>query len=134
LNNTQTESAFMRKTFFGLTLLVAGIVATQAGCSKDDSNPSTGGTTTPVSCTGADTRFAAAVQPLIASKCSYGSGCHGSGASNSGGVLLTHAQISARASNIKIQVESGRMPQAGSLTTAEKASIVCWVNAGAPNN
>ena len=125
----------MRRTFFGLTLLVASIVATQAGCSKDDNGGSTGGgTTTPVSCTGADTRFAAVVQPLIATKCSYASGCHGSGSSNSGGVLLTYAQISGRASNIKTQVEAGRMPQGGSLTTAEKASIVCWVNAGSPNN
>jgi hypothetical protein len=124
----------MRKTLFGLNVLLAGIVATQAGCSKEDNSGSGGGTTTPVSCTGADTRFAAVVQPIVASKCSYGSGCHGSGSSNSGGVLLSHAQISARASNIKVQVESGRMPQGGSLTTAEKASIVCWVNAGAPNN
>jgi hypothetical protein len=74
------------------------------------------------------------VLPLILTKCSFNSGCHGAGASNSGGVLTNYAQINARSGSIRAQVNAGLMPQGSSLSNAEKATISCWVEGGALNN
>jgi hypothetical protein len=35
---------------------------------------------------------------------------------------------------IKPAVANGTMPKTGTLTTAQKNSIICWINNGAPNN
>ncbi len=103
-----------------------------AACSKDSvSNNNSGGT---VDCSTASAKFSANVLPLIVTKCSYNSGCHGSGSTNSGGVLTNYTQIKARSSNIKSQVNAGLMPQGSTLSNAEKATITCWVDAGALNN
>jgi uncharacterized membrane protein len=103
-----------------------------AACSKDSSNNSGG--TPPANCDAVSTTFAANVLPLMQTRCSTGSGCHGTGATNSGGPLTNHAQISARASNIRSQVNSGAMPKGSSLTAAEKSIIICWIDKGALNN
>ena len=120
--------------FICLALLATAITVSQLGCSKsDDSNVSPPPTST-ISCTGISPGFATDILPLIQAKCATNSGCHAAGSTNSGGPLTTYTQINARASNIKSQVSSGAMPQTGSLTTAEKSAIVCWVNNGALNN
>ena len=38
------------------------------------------------------------------------------------------------ANQIKISIQSGRMPKNSSLTAAEKNAIYCWVDNGAKNN
>jgi hypothetical protein len=48
--------------------------------------------------------------------------------------LLTYNQIFTARIAIKTAVANGTMPKTGSLTTAQKNSIICWVDAGAPNN
>jgi hypothetical protein len=118
-------------TIAGAVLASAFLLAT--ACSKDSapSNNNSGGT---VDCTTASAKFSANVLPLILTKCSFNSGCHGSGSTNSGGVLINYTQIKARASNIKSQVNAGLMPQGSTLSNAEKATITCWVDAGALNN
>lgn len=85
-------------------------------------------------CTTVTAKFAANVLPLMQTKCSYNSNCHGAGSTNSGVVLVTYAQVSAKSATIKSQVAAGIMPQSGSMTTAEKNIIICWVNSGAINN
>ncbi|MEJ0106233.1 MAG: hypothetical protein WDO19_28400 [Bacteroidota bacterium] len=35
---------------------------------------------------------------------------------------------------IRAAVASGEMPKTGSITTAQKNSILCWIDAGASNN
>lgn len=84
-------------------------------------------------CQGAASKFSN-VNPIIQSKCAFSSGCHGAGSTNAGGPLTDYNLIKNKAANIKLQVQTGLMPQMGSLTAAELQSIVCWVEAGAPNN
>jgi len=84
-------------------------------------------------CQGAASKFSQ-VNPIIQTKCSFSSSCHATGTSNIGGPLTTYDQIKNKAAQIKLQVQTGLMPQTGSLTAAELQSIVCWVESGAPNN
>lgn len=101
-------------------------------CSKDKS--SGGSTPFTVNCaTVTNKAFAADVSPIIQSSCAI-SGCHASGSTNGPGELTSHAQISAAASNIRSAVSTGRMPQTGTLSSAQKSSIICWIDSGAPNN
>ena len=107
-----------------------------AACSKggsDDGGTGGGGGGT-VNCTGVASAFAANVLPIIQSTCATNATCHGAGSANGPGPLLTYSQISGFAGSIKTAVANGTMPKTGTLTTAEKNSIICWVNAGAPNN
>ncbi|TAL48964.1 MAG: hypothetical protein EPN92_03145 [Chitinophagaceae bacterium] len=90
-----------------------------------------GGTT---SCTGVPNKFAADVNPIIQSTCATNSGCHGAGSPNGPGELLTYTQIYNARVNIRSAVSSGTMPKTGSLSTAQKNSIICWIDSGAPNN
>jgi uncharacterized membrane protein len=123
----------MKNTTIAAFVLASAFLLATA-CSKESApsnNNSSGGT---VDCSSASAKFSANVLPLILTKCSFNSGCHGSGSTNSGGVLTNYTQINARASNIKSQVNAGIMPQNGTLTNAEKATISCWVDAGALNN
>ncbi len=101
-----------------------------AACSKSSDTPTTtgGGNCTTVS------KFSTDASPVFQSQCATNSSCHATGAGNNGGVLATHAQISAKAASIKSQVNSGAMPRGSTLTTAQKTAIICWIDAGAMNN
>ena len=113
--------------------VMAGLLLT--ACTKDSSNNTGGGNTPPpINCDAVTTTFAANVLPLIQTRCSTGSGCHGAGATNSGGPLTNHMQISARSSNIRSEVSSGSMPKGSTLSAAEKSVIICWIDKGALNN
>ena len=91
-----------------------------------------GGTYTP-NCTGAAIQFSANVLPIIQASCGA-SGCHNAGSSNGPGELSTYAQISGAKTQIRAAVLSGSMPKSGTLTSAQKNSIICWIDAGAANN
>ncbi|MDZ4664790.1 MAG: hypothetical protein SGJ15_07935 [Bacteroidota bacterium] len=67
--------------------------------------------------------FVSDVFPLIQSKCFK---CHTN--------MSDYAQIKSLAAAIKDNVTSGIMPKDDKLTTAQKDIMVCWVEAGAPNN
>jgi len=128
----------MKKVIF--VSIIAVIIS--ISCSKSGS---TGGTTgggggggggggTTVNCsTVTNKAFAADVAPIISSSCAIAS-CHAAGSSNGPGALTTYAQISSAGSLIKSAVAAGRMPQSGTLTTAQKNTIICWVDSGTPNN
>ena len=126
----------MKKRSLGIMLvLVAAITVTQFSCSKSDSGY--GGSTptpNPVDCNGVTPSFSADVLPLVQTKCAINSDCHASGSTNSGGPFTNFTQVSGKASNIKAQVTAGTMPKTGSITSAQKAILVCWVNNGALNN
>ena len=93
-----------------------------------------GGGSTTVDCsTVTNKSFAANVAPIISSTCAIAS-CHAAGSSNGPGPLLTYTQISSAGSLIKSAVSTGRMPQNSTLTTAQKNTIICWVDSGTPNN
>lgn len=125
----------------GILVILASFLL-MASCSKggDDGGGGTGGGGTgggggsnTVNCTGVASAFAANVNPIIQSTCTDAA-CHGAGSINGPGPLLTYTQISGAAALIKTAVANGTMPKTGTLTTAQKNSIICWVNAGAPNN
>ncbi len=122
-------------------LVILGSFFLIASCSKGGSDDGGGGGTgggggggSTVNCTGVASAFAANVNPIIQSTCATDATCHGAGSANGPGPLLTYTQISGAAVTIKTAVASGTMPKTGTLTTAQKNSIICWVNAGAPNN
>ena len=87
-----------------------------------------------VNCTGVASAFAANVNPIIQSTCATDATCHGAGSANGPGPLQTYNQIFAARVNIKTAVANGTMPKTGTLTTLQKNSIICWVDAGGPNN
>jgi hypothetical protein len=91
-----------------------------------------GGSYTP-NCTSAAIQFTTNVLPIIQSSCAV-SGCHNAGSGNGPGELSTHAQISGAKTQIRAAVLSGSMPKSGTLTAAQKNSIICWIDAGAANN
>jgi len=111
-----------------------------ASCSKGGSDGggngggTGGGGGTTVNCTGVANAFAANVNPIIQSTCATDATCHGAGSANGPGPLLTYTQISGASVTIKTAVASGTMPKTGTLTTAQKNSIICWINNGSLNN
>ena len=120
-------------------LVILGSFFLIASCSKGGSDGGGGGSTgggggSTVNCTGVASAFAANVNPIIQSTCATDATCHGAGSANGPGPLLTYTQISGASVTIKTAVASGTMPKTGSLTTAQKNSIICWINSGSPNN
>ena len=85
-------------------------------------------------CAGLSFKFLSDVQPIVNTTCANSANCHGAGSVNSGGPLTDYNSIFNKRSNIKFQIENGLMPKAGSLSTADKNKIICWINSGAPNN
>ena len=110
------------------TIVVAAYVGIFYSCKKSADNTSS------IDCTGNAKSFTTDVNPIIQNSCATNSGCHGSGSHNGPGELLTYTEIFNSRSAIRPAVLSGAMPQAGSLTTAEKTSIICWIDNGALNN
>jgi hypothetical protein len=103
-------------------MLVAGI-----SCKKSHS-----GSYTP-SCTGTTPKFSTDAGPLIASSCAT-SGCHASGSSNGPGALTNYTQIKSASAAIRSAVVDGSMPENSTLSTAQRNSIVCWIDGGAAND
>ena len=118
-----------------LTVLAAFLIL--VACSKSGGGGgggTGGGGGGGASCSGVAAAFAANVNPVIQNTCATDATCHGSGSPNGPGPLLNYAQIFAARAQIKASVAAGTMPKVGSLSTAQKNTIICWVDAGAPNN
>lgn len=120
-------------------LSCAAMVCFVVSCSKDDSttgnnnnnNNNNNGNT--LVCTSVPKTFANDVKAIIQNNCTGGS-CHGSGSKNGPGELLTYAQIAAAKANVRSAVSSGSMPKGSSITTAQKNTILCWIDDGAKDN
>jgi hypothetical protein len=127
----------MKKIF----LVIVAAFLIMASCSKGgtgggggNGGGGGGGGGSTVNCTGVASSFAANVNPIIQSTCATDATCHGSGSINGPGPLQTYNQINSARVAIKTAVGNGTMPKTGTLTTAQKNSIICWVDAGGPNN
>lgn len=92
-----------------------------------------GGTPFTPNCNGAAINFTADVFPIFQSACGQSS-CHNSGSVNGPGALTTYAQINAAKGLIRPAIISAFMPRNTTLTAAQKNTIICWIDAGAPNN
>ncbi len=120
----------MKKKFILIITSISIIVA----CSK--SNDSTGDPgDTPLDCSAVTAKsYAADVSFIIQTKCATDAACHGSGSTNGPGPLLNYTAVFNARTAIRAAVASGEMPKTGSITTAQKNSILCWIDAGASNN
>jgi len=123
-----------RKILATLAVLFIIISCSKSGGSTDNGGGGGGGGGGTVNCTGVPASFSANVNPIIQSTCATDASCHGAGSPNGPGPLLTYTQISNARIAIKNAVGNGTMPKTGSLTTAQKNSIICWVDSGGPNN
>jgi len=113
----------MKKLTYLITIVT--LMGIAFACSKsEDSNP----TPDPPGST-AGPKFTA-VKSVIASSCAL-SGCHAS-PSNTGGLNFeSNTGIISSGSRIKARaVDLGTMPPTGPLSTADKAKITDWINAG----
>ena len=115
--------------------LVTGIVVLVVACSKggDDSGGNNNPPAGTVDCGTISTTFSANVSPLIASSCAK-SGCHATGSTNGPGPLTNYTQIFNARTQIRANVASGNMPKDATFNATQKATITCWIDAGAPNN
>jgi uncharacterized membrane protein len=119
-----------RKSVFVLAFIaIAAVLASGCYYDKEELLYPGGGP----DCNGAANKFVD-VNPIVQTKCAFSPSCHAVGSTNIGGPLTNYTQIKNKAQSIKLQVQTGLMPQTGSLTAAEKQSIICWIEAGAPNN
>ena len=109
-------------TFFVAAVLYA--------CSK--SNAGGDGTVTTPTCDGTKS-FTSDVLPIFQSSCAI-SGCHATGSVNGPGALTSYQQIFNNRTAIRSAVASGTMPKTGSLSPAQKNTILCWIDAGAASN
>lgn len=97
-------------------------------CSKkgdEDTNTNT--------CDGVAKSFATNVNPLIQTFCNQAA-CHNNGSTNGPGPLTNYSQVFNNRTAIRSAVQSGLMPQNTTLTVAQKNTIICWIDSGAPNN
>ncbi len=117
-----------------ITLLTILTVAISFSCKKDSGNGGNSGGGTTVDCSTVPNKaFGADVDPIIQGRCNI-PGCHASGSTNGPGPLTNYTQVFNARSLIRTAVASGRMPQGSILSAAQKNSIICWIDSGAPNN
>jgi len=116
----------------GVVLIVAiALFACSKSTNMTLNNNNNGGS---VDCTGAAKLFSTDVNPIIQSTCATGSSCHGTGSINGPGELRTYSEIANAHAAIRSAILSGLMPKTGSLTNAQKNTIICWIDNGALNN
>lgn len=81
-----------------------------------------------------NTSLANDIMPIITTNCAISSNCHGTGAS--GRPVFNKTKVMEYATTIKEYTGSGFMPPESQpdLSSAEIATIACWVNDGAKDN
>ena len=111
----KNKNMFMKKLVFlsSLTILAVAIVS----CKKTSATVANSPSCSSVKSYSVDAR------PVIQGNCVS---CHSSYSSYTG--------ASASASSIRSSIINGTMPKGTTLTSAQKDNIICWIDAGAPNN
>ena len=128
MQNKKQKFNYPKKVLI-MFVVITGLFA----CSKTV-DTTTNMTTSTVDCSGAAKSFSADVSPIIQSSCATGSSCHDSSSNNGPGELVTYTEIFSARAQIRSAVLSGAMPRSGSLTTAQKNSIICWIDNRSSNN
>ena len=116
----------MRKAILFVVIATSSIVLLNA-CDKGGDDD--GGN----DCMGVVPSFSADVNVIIQTFCNQPT-CHNTGSINGPGPLTNYAEVFPARNSIRDQVVAGLMPQNTTLTAAQKQTIKCWVNNGAPNN
>jgi hypothetical protein len=118
----------MKRTYLTCIIMLAMAVYNNS-CSKSNDNNGTS-----IDCSSISNKaFAADVNPIIQSTCNVVS-CHNTGSSNGVGAITNYTEAFTNRAKIRTAIANGSMPQGTSLTTAQRNSIICWVDSGAPNN
>jgi uncharacterized membrane protein len=108
----------MKKLVLISSLILSVVSISVVSCKKSStSTPAYSPTCSSVKSYSIDAR------PIIQSSCV---GCHSS--------YSSYSQVSASASSIRSSIVNGTMPKGSTLTNAQKDNIVCWIDAGTPNN
>ena len=108
----------MKKLVFVSSLIIYVVSCTIVSCKK------TSTTTTAYAPTCNSVKsYSVDARPVIQGNCVS---CHSSYSSYSG--------ASSSASSIRSSIINGTMPKGSTLTSAQKDNIICWIDAGAPNN
>lgn len=125
----------MKKVLVAITVIssLAFIVSCSKGGTTDDNDGGGGGGGTPINCDGVAKTFATDVNPIIQTFCNQPN-CHNTGSGHGPGALTNYSEVFDARARIRPQIITGLMPQNSTLTTAQKNTIVCWIDAGAPNN
>lgn len=114
-------------------IVPVAILATLVSCKKTETTAGSSGTAS-VDCSSVTSTWAANVQPIVQTYCAGSSSCHASGSHEGPGALTTYQQVYNSRQSIRTAVANGSMPQGTSLTTAQKASVICWIDNGAQDN
>lgn len=120
-----------------MLILTLAAILIFAACSKSsgDTGPAGDGGNTPLDCSTVTAKtYAADISPIIQTKCATDGACHGSGSTDGPGPLINYTAVFNAAATIRTAVASGSMPKTGSITTAQKNSILCWIDSGSPDN
>jgi hypothetical protein len=132
-NQNQEGTVFIPKPFMKQQALIAVLAITLlTSCTKSSDSSHDPGTSTAVACTGTKS-FTTDVSPIIQRVCAN-AGCHDASSSNGPGPLTNYQQVFNARTPIRSAVSSGLMPKTGTLSSTEKAAIICWIDAGASNN
>jgi len=129
----------MIRAFTGISIIIL-FVFIAISCSKsgttggNNNGGGGGGGGNTVNCSAVSNKsFAADVNPIIQASCNVVS-CHAAGSANGPGPLTNYTQVFNARAAIRTAISTGFMPQGGTLTTAQKNSIICWIDNGALNN
>lgn len=114
----------MRKALYTALLLLPVFIIS---CEKDKPNNND------LDCSYVPKTFATDANPLIQTFCNQAA-CHEPGSTNGPGPLTNYTQIFNARIAIRDAVANNLMPQNTTLTTAQKNTILCWIDSGAPNN
>lgn len=107
----------MKKTI--IYTLTFAFIFTFITCKKKETSTSSSYTPT---CNGTKS-YSVDVKPLMQSYCVS---CHSS--------YSSYSSVKSSASSIRSSIVSGSMPKGTSLSDDQKNKIVCWIDAGSPNN
>ena len=114
-------------TYYRILFFLAVISFAFSGCTKDKGEFA-------IKCDpSADVSYSAEIKPLLDVNCNT-SGCHTNGFA--AGDFTSYQGIVSKFDNgsLKKRVEEKTMPPSFELPDDEIQKIVCWINAGAPNN
>jgi hypothetical protein len=121
----------MKKSVIMICILFVTVAI--ANCSKDSNNNHNDNALNPDCSTITNKAFTADVNPIVQAVCNN-AGCHVTGSTNGPGALTNYTQVFNARANIRTAISLGSMPQGTTLSVAQRSSILCWIDGGAPNN
>lgn len=112
-----------------LTLLTLSLVLAISACKKEEPDPP------PPTFDCSTVTYSQTIAPIISTSCATAVSCHGAGSAL--GDFTTHAGIAAAADAGHLKhtvIDDKSMPPSGPLDDTKQNQILCWINAGAPDN